>query len=69
MPPQPILLQLLGEMGPLHSKPGSNENAGHVPNHNVTDVSVVVVVEPGPDVAVHALVIPDVPPADSHPWS
>jgi hypothetical protein len=36
-----------------------------VPKLNSTCVSV----EPRPDVAVHALVIPDVPPAGSHPWS
>ena len=41
----------------------------HASNLNVTDVCVDVSVEPDPDVAVHALVIPDVPPEPSHPWS
>ena len=40
-----------------------------VPQPKVTDVCVDVCVEPLPDVAVHALVIPDVPPTPSHPWS
>jgi hypothetical protein len=39
------------------------------PKSKVTDVCVDVSVGPRPDVAVHALVIPDVPPAGSHPWS
>jgi hypothetical protein len=59
---QPILSQKLGANGTWHMKGSGNDR--HRPNLNVTDDSV----EPRPDVAVHAFVIPDVPPTDSHPW-
>jgi hypothetical protein len=64
---QPRLLQ----PGPVRV-PQENEvdeGTSQPVNPNVTGVCVDVSVEPLPDVAVHALVIPEVLPAGSHPWS
>ena len=74
-PWQPILLQKSGGEG-LFGPAGGGGQVKEVDvirwqklKLNVTCVSVDVCVEPRPDVAVHAFVIPDMPPADSHPWS
>jgi hypothetical protein len=64
---QPKLLQKLGLTGVEQLMGGAKEE--QLENVNPTDVCVELGVEPGVDVAVHALVIPDVPPAPSHPWS
>ena len=58
---------------PLNKLPVQSNNIVSVASWDsqlkVTDVCVEVGVEPGVDVAVQVLVIPDVPPTPSHPWS